>query len=273
LFVQIACALAFEGAREAVDGPPSQEALHAIAMHFAEQVEPHFAKLWNGFSTDERDTLLQVAEEPQRPKVRQDVLQALARRGYVVGREPRLFSETFADFVKLRAAAQDSACTCMRPDDPPPTLNLFVSYAHEDAEFLGEQSLLGYLSGLQRRGVTFWDDRQIPAGAEWKATIIHELERAHLALILVSQYWLNSPFVTDEEVSRIMQRRADGELEVVPVLVGPCMWESEPWVSSLQLLPPGAQPLSALGSDRGKREAAFLSVLRALRQTADRLRG
>lgn len=272
LFVQIACALAFESAREAVAIPPSQEGLRSLAMQFAEQVEPHFAKLWNGFSADERDALAQIAQHVPRLRARQDVLQALARRGYLVGADQRLFSEAFVDFVKLRAAAGTSECLCTPPRVEPSTLNLFVSYAHEDAEFLGEQSLLGYLSGLQRRGVSFWDDRQIPPGADWKATILSELERAHVALVLVSQYWLNSPFVTDEEVSRIMQRRADGDLYVVPVLVGPCMWESEPWVSSLQLLPPGAQPLSSLGSDRGKREAAFLSVLRALRETADRLR-
>jgi hypothetical protein len=271
LYLQIACALAFEAAREAPGIVPTDNDLARLSMHFAEQVEPHFSKLWSRFADAERETLIQLAA-PARTRMRQDVLQALARRGYVTGADHRFFSERFAEFVRGRAGDQ-SATPCECPvEQSPPALKLFVSYAREDKEFLEEQSLLGYLSGLQNHGVSFWDDRQIPAGADWKTSIVTELERADLALLLVSQYWLNSPFVLDEEVSRIMRRRAAGELHVVPVLIGPCMWETDPWVSTLQLLPPGATPLSALGSDRGAREAAYLSVLRALRATADRLR-
>ena len=272
LFLQIACALAFESAREACDAGPSPEAMNRLALDFAEQVEPHFAKLWNSFSADERTALTQATQQPRPPTIRQDIMHGLTRRGYIVGPEQRLFADTFAEFVKVRAAMGEDGCSCPRPDPGPAALNLFVSYAHEDAEFLDERSLLGYLSGLQRHGVTLWDDRKIPAGADWKASIIDELSRADMALVLVSQYWLNSPFVLDEEVSRLMRRRAEGQLHVIPVLVGPCMWQEDPWISTLQLLPPGPQPLSELGSDRGRREGAFLSVLRALREAADRLR-
>lgn len=273
LFMQIACALAFDLARESGGRVPSPDDLDRLSDSFADQVEPHYLKLWTRFTAAEREVLADVARKTHAP-LPQDVRQGLVRRGYLAG-SGRLFSTTFEQFVRTRAGSGHVSPPCKDRAQGPAALNLFVSYAHEDAEFLAEGSLLGYLSGLQRHGVTFWDDRQIPAGADWKSTIVHQLERADLALVLVSQYWLNSPFVLDEELSRIMHLRAKGALHVIPVLVSPCMWEADPWVSSLQLLPSrpkGPTPLSAVATDRGEREAAFLSVLRALRGMTDKLR-
>jgi hypothetical protein len=90
-------------------------------------------------------------------------------------------------------------------------------------------------------------------------------------LLLVSQYWLNSDFVRDVEVGEALQRRALG-LTIVPVLLAPCDWQAESWLSRLQLLPQGGRPLTDYADDRGAREAAFLSVLRTIRDQAEAAR-
>ena len=48
------------------------------------------------------------------------------------------------------------------------TVRLFVSYSHRDPEYLGPESLLGFLRGLERdENVEFWTDERIEAGTSW----------------------------------------------------------------------------------------------------------
>jgi hypothetical protein len=39
-------------------------------------------------------------------------------------------------------------------------VHIFVSYSHRDAQYIQDDSLLGFLKGLEREGAMFWDDRQ-----------------------------------------------------------------------------------------------------------------
>ena len=47
------------------------------------------------------------------------------------------------------------------------TVRVFVSYSHADVRYLGKNSLLGYLRGLEKENVTFWTDREIKPGELW----------------------------------------------------------------------------------------------------------
>jgi hypothetical protein len=37
----------------------------------------------------------------------------------------------------------------------PDTVKVFVRYSHQDADYLADNSLLGYLKGLEKEGVEF----------------------------------------------------------------------------------------------------------------------
>jgi hypothetical protein len=51
------------------------------------------------------------------------------------------------------------------------TVKVFVSYSHQDPRYLEKDSLLGFLRGLEKEGVAFWTDLQIPAGSDWDEEI------------------------------------------------------------------------------------------------------
>jgi hypothetical protein len=68
---------------------------------------------------------------------------------------------------------------------------------------------------------------------------------AHVAVLLISAHFLNSSFILREEVARLMTRRQQEGLHVVPILLTPCVWEEVPWLARMQLRPRGARPLSA----------------------------
>ncbi len=64
-------------------------------------------------------------------------------------------------------------------------VEVFYSYAHEDASWLNE--LEKHLSLLRRQGLlTAWHDRHILPGADWAQAIDEHLERASVILLLIS---------------------------------------------------------------------------------------
>jgi hypothetical protein len=65
---------------------------------------------------------------------------------------------------------------------------------------------------------------------------------------LVSAHFLTSSFILQEEVSRLLTRRQQEGLPIVPILVRPCPWKQVPWLAHMQLRPLDARPLSA-GND------------------------
>lgn len=81
---------------------------------------------------------------------------------------------------------------------------VFVSYAREDAPILAE--LRTWLKPLEREKlIELWDDTQIRAGDEWLKIIERELERARLALLLVSEHFAHSEFIREHELLTILR--------------------------------------------------------------------
>jgi len=109
--------------------------------------------------------------------------------------------------------------------------------------------LLTQLGVLQQQSMLeLWHDRRIGAGADWYQEIRQAMETAHVAVLLISAHFLTSSFILQEEVSRLLTRRQQEGLPIVPILVTPCPWKQVPWLARMQLRPLDARPLSA-GND------------------------
>src|SRR5262245_37257991 len=127
----------------------------------------------------------------------------------------------------------------------PPTV--FISYSHRDEVW--KDRLLTQLGVLQQQSILeLWHDRRIGAGADWYHEICQAMETANVAVLLISAHFLTSSFILQEEVSRLLTRRQQEGLPIVPILVTPCPWKQVPWLARMQLRPLDARPLSA-GND------------------------
>ncbi|TXH67410.1 MAG: TIR domain-containing protein [Thiothrix sp.] len=127
--------------------------------------------------------------------------------------------------------------------------DIFISYSHQDEPW--KDALQRHLKVLQLHGeVIIWDDRQIEVGSNWLPAIETALEKARVALLLVSSDFLTSEFITRKEIPRLLQRREAEGLQIVPVIVKPCAWRTVPWLAALQGATKDNRPLSqyALGS-------------------------
>lgn len=137
-------------------------------------------------------------------------------------------------------------------------LKLFIAYAQSDSKYRDQLAI--HLAPMQRQGeITYWYDRLILPGQD-RASIIDEcLENADIILLLVSPDLLAASYVYDSEVRCALDRHANGDAIVVPILVRPCFWLNTP-LSQLQVLPANNRAIK-LWSDR---DSAWLHVTEGL---------
>jgi TIR domain len=77
---------------------------------------------------------------------------------------------------------------------------VFVSYAHEDEEW--KNRFEKHLGVLEHQGyLTQWHDRRIGAGDDWFREIEGAMNRASVAVLLVSENSLTSEFILRHERS------------------------------------------------------------------------
>ncbi|HUW14645.1 MAG TPA: caspase family protein [Anaerolineae bacterium] len=121
---------------------------------------------------------------------------------------------------------------------------VFISFSHKDEPW--KDRLVTHLGVLQRQGLLdLWDDRRIGAGDDWRREIRQAMDRARVAVLLVSADFLTSDFILGEEVPRLLQRRDEEGLRVFPVIVRPCAWQRVEWLARMQARPRDGRPLSA----------------------------
>jgi class 3 adenylate cyclase len=150
---------------------------------------------------------------------------------------------------------------------------VFVSYSHRDPEYLGSDSLLGFLRGLEaEEGVEFWTDERLEAGTFWDDEIQKRLRDSDIALVLVSQSFLDSSYCSSVEMSTFLGRCREEGLIIFPVILSPCEWERHEWLASRQFLPSGGETIEEHYGDPGRRKRLFLKIRQELRGAIVRAR-
>jgi hypothetical protein len=97
-------------------------------------------------------------------------------------------------------------------------VDLFISYAHEDADLL--EQLRKQLEILKRQGVVkSWYDAEILPGTNWSQEIESHLKSARIILLLLSTEFLVSDYCYDIEMKRALERHNKGAATVIPVIL------------------------------------------------------
>lgn len=113
---------------------------------------------------------------------------------------------------------------------------VFISYSHKDEAW--KDLLRPQLDVLVQAGrISIWDDRQIGLGEVWYDEIREAIDRAAVAVCLISENFLSSKFCTEEEAPYLLARRKQDGMIIVPVLLQPCAWKAHTWLSALQMFP------------------------------------
>ena|ERR1700680_3184676 len=104
-------------------------------------------------------------------------------------------------------------------------ISVFVSYSHDDRGYLDLLQL--YLKPLVRRKATLkvWDDTMIVPGGLWKAEILAALDSAKVAVLLISQAFLASEFISTVELPKLLAHQRARGLKILPVLLKPSVFK------------------------------------------------
>ncbi len=98
---------------------------------------------------------------------------------------------------------------------------VFLSYSRHDKDYLDR--LLVHLKPLERDGlIDLWVDARLQAGDRWKKEITVALDRATVAILLVSADFLASDFVINNELPPLLRNAADKGTRIIPLIVKPC---------------------------------------------------
>lgn len=114
-------------------------------------------------------------------------------------------------------------------------MKVFVSYSHVDKDL--KDRLVKHLRPLEHENlVEVWVDHQIKAGDDWDREIAKKLSTADIVLTLVSIDFINSKYCYDIELEKALEREAEGESTVIPVILRSCLWTKSP-LGRLKALP------------------------------------
>lgn len=106
---------------------------------------------------------------------------------------------------------------------------VFVSYARKDAQLL--DSLAVRLDELAERGaIKLFIDTGLEAGDVWLRNIRRSLHNTDVAVLLVSQNFLNSEFISRIELPAIRKAARNRNSKVIPIFLEECDVSEQEWI-------------------------------------------
>lgn len=131
---------------------------------------------------------------------------------------------------------------------------VFISYSHHDNEYLDR--LLVHLKPLEKEGlIDLWVDTRLRAGDRWKKEIEKALQRATVAVLLVSADFLASDFITDNELPPLLRSAEERGTRIIPLIVRPCRFTRDKNLRHFQSVNDPKSSLALLSA--GKQEVYY----------------
>ena len=121
---------------------------------------------------------------------------------------------------------------------------VFISYAHADVHWRDEFE--GMLAPACTRGlIELWSDKRIAAGEGWSRGIDEALAQARVGLLLVSEHFLKSEFITNVELKRVLASAQKGGIAIRWVPISASLYDVSP-LNDIQACWDPGRPLDGL---------------------------
>ena len=142
----------------------------------------------------------------------------------------------------------------------PERRHVFISYSHADHDWVVrlKRMMAPLLRGSGQK-LRLWDDSQIDAGRKWREAIETALAQAKVALLLVSDHFLDSEFVMGEEVPKLLAAAEAEGVRVLWVSLSACLVEKTAIFQYQAVLPP-SRPLDQMAEAEVKEALKVISL-------------
>jgi len=119
------------------------------------------------------------------------------------------------------------------------TKPVFISYSHKDAKWL--EKLKQFLRPLEDQElIRVWDDTEIRPGSDWLDEIRKALESARVAVFLLTQNFLDSPFIREKELPVLIEAAKNRGCLIFWIAVSSTTFEDSPLAKFQGAIPPSA---------------------------------
>ncbi|MDO6819808.1 hypothetical protein [Zobellia sp. 1_MG-2023] len=106
------------------------------------------------------------------------------------------------------------------------TKNIFAICTGQDKGEL--QNLLRHLQSIEKDYHTaIWSNDAIDDKQQWEPIDVERLNHTDVFLLLLSNAFMNSEFVENDEFRTIIDRYKKGEAKLIPILLDDCSWKNE----------------------------------------------
>lgn len=152
------------------------------------------------------------------------------------------------------------------PNKTFPPAKLFLSYSSEESELLTE--LKRHLGVLKQQGmVEVVGSTSVDPGWKLSEKDKEAWEHAEIILLLISASYFASDFLYGAEMKQALERHANGEAILIPIILKPTLWQ-ETILANFQVLPPTGKAVASW-SDQ---DEAFVQVVGGVLEAALRIR-
>ncbi|MCP4341938.1 MAG: toll/interleukin-1 receptor domain-containing protein [Desulfobulbaceae bacterium] len=152
-------------------------------------------------------------------------------------------------------------------------ITIFYSYAHADWRM--QKNLHRALESLQKAEsfrVLEWYDGLIRPGYEWEPSIIENLKRADIILLLLSPAFIDSQYCYEKELELALRRHSEGLARVIPVLLRDVAYRERKF-SPFQAIPQGPRGAKPVEKWRPRSEAWGTILLQLKQEIEDLIKG
>jgi hypothetical protein len=142
------------------------------------------------------------------------------------------------------------------------TKPVFISYSHKDAKWL--EKLKQFLRPLEDQElIRVWDDTEIRAGADWLGDIRKALESARVAVFLITQNFLDSPFIKEHELPKLIDSANNRGCLIFWIQVSSTTFEDSPLAKFQGVIPPN-RPLDLMSD--AEQSKVLVDVYRKMKE-------
>ena len=114
-------------------------------------------------------------------------------------------------------------------------LDVFVSYSHKDEKWLERVQV--HLKPLARNGkLELWDDTRLRGGEGWRHEIKVAMDRADVAVLLISADFCASDFIAMDELPPLLNAANERGLVILGVHINYSGFEDDPHCSATDKL-------------------------------------
>lgn len=134
---------------------------------------------------------------------------------------------------------------------------IFICYCREDGEWL--RQLRPFIE-VALSEVELFSDQDIEPGERWETRIREQIERADMAILLLSIDALKSVFIRNVEIPLFQHFQRERGLRIIPILLRPCPYIQVDWLKDLQVLPADGEPLAGRGRENVEKEMTHIAL-------------